>query len=93
MIKIAEETQKRSLATGDMDQYVMATQTLLVAHRLFYPPNSIILWNSLALLSKALFSLEKIEEGRKVFGEALNILKLTYGEEHFLHKYMLSYVL
>lgn len=93
MIKIAEETQKRSLATGDMDQYVMATQTLLVAHRLFYPPNSIILWNSLALLSKALFSLEKIEEGRKVFGEALNILKFTYGEEHFLHKYMLSYVL
>ena len=76
-----------------MDMYVLATKTLLVSQRIFHPANSIILWSSLALLSKALFSLEKIEEGRKVFAEALDILKLTYGEEHFLHKYMLSFVI
>ena len=93
MLKVSEETWKRALNLGDMDLCVEGLKQMLPLQRLYYPENSILLWNSLALLSKAFFSLERVEEGRTYFAEALSILKLSYGEEHNLHKYMLSYVL
>ena len=93
MLKVSEETWKRALILGDMDLCVEGLKQMLPLQRLYYPENSILLWNSLALLYKALFSLEKVEEGRSFFAEAISILKLTYGEKHNLYKYMLSYVL
>ena len=93
LIKLAEQAYLSAINTGDMDCCVCALQLLRPLYTDYYPKYSIIRWNSLAMLSKALFSLDKLDQARLIFREAMSVLSVSYSDSHMLMTYMKSFYL
>lgn len=91
MVLLCNEIITKALSKGDLERCVQALNIIVPYTKDYYHRNSLVFWNDVTELSKALFCLGRVEEGRKHFSEAISIVRLTHGEDHILYKYMMSF--
>ena len=92
LYKLAEETRTRALDSLNMEILVQSITIRLPIQRTFHHKHSLPMLNPLALLFKSLLALGRKEEAMKVFPEVMRIVRLNYGDNHNLYKYMMSHV-
>jgi len=91
MLKLANLAYSRALAAGNIDLVAQCLQYVLPTERKYYHKHSLALANSLSILAKCLFSLDRAEEARPLFVEAEHTVKVFLGTNSAHHRYLTAF--